>query len=227
MRLRLQRCFTFIVSALLVPVAMWPHAASAATSTTISDQASCQAIVAGAKWDTTTGQCSLPNYTVPPGSALTISGVFVATAGVLNVSNRATLTISNNARLRNYGGVLSNAGTINVNSGELGILQPATNTGQINVRSDLWVTETLTNNQWIGVWRSCRRQRDGHWQRASTICRLQFAGGQPYADERACNADRGTDAHVDTDPDFDDRRGTSGSGRRTHGRPGQSSHLSG
>jgi hypothetical protein len=45
----------------------------------------------------------------------------------LTVSTGATLDIDGGASLRNYGGLLSNSGTINVNHGELGIVRAATN----------------------------------------------------------------------------------------------------
>jgi hypothetical protein len=133
---------------LLLPLALWPAAASEAT-TSISDQASCGA--AGGDWDSDHATCDL-THTIATGDTLTLSGVTV-NADDVSVSSGATLNIDNGSWLANYSGLLSNSGTINVNSRLLTIVAPVTNTasGQINVRSALFVTNTLTNQGAIRV----------------------------------------------------------------------------
>jgi hypothetical protein len=141
--------------ALLLPVALWPASAGAAT-TTISDQTSCQSI-ANSNWNARGSICNLGTNSVASGDTLTISGVSAVTYSPWTVSSGATLNVDNGGAFFANGGLVSNSGTINVNDGQLK-LGPAgaTNTasGQINVTSaasKLVVDGTLTNQGTISV----------------------------------------------------------------------------
>jgi len=125
----------------------------AATTTTIDGAASCTAM--GGYWDPDAADCHLPrDYTVAAGDTLTIAyGTYVITNGTFTVASGGTLNINGDSTLRTYGGLPTNAGTININSGEFGIVRPMTNTatGTIVVGSQLFVADTLTNNGTISV----------------------------------------------------------------------------
>ena len=133
---------------MLMALVLLPITALAAT-TTISDQASCEAV--GGSWD---GNCTLDRgYTVGSGNTLTYIGnnFYVYVDSSLTVNQGGTIN-ANGPLFRNYAPV-TNAGTINVNGFEFGIVWPMTNaaTGQIIVRGNFLVADTVTNQGTITV----------------------------------------------------------------------------
>jgi hypothetical protein len=87
--------------ALLLPLALWPAAATAATTTTVSDQASCTVLQTTPPSTWSYPICRLGAYIVSTGTALTFSGVVALTdANDLIVNSGATLNMNDHAVLR-------------------------------------------------------------------------------------------------------------------------------
>jgi hypothetical protein len=146
-RHRLHAWLTVAVVSLVLPLGLWPASASAATTMSISDRASCEAT--HGIWRDIHSRCTLilPNNTVEFGTTLTLSnGVSV---DLMNPFESLTIAgMLNIERGSNWPVVLAapviNEGTINVN-GPLAVERGLDNVGQINVNSTVNVAGALDN----------------------------------------------------------------------------------
>jgi hypothetical protein len=180
---RFLRCGVAALAALSCLTAVQTRSAYAATTTTISDAASCTAF--GGSWDTNEDLCDvMRTVTIAAGDTLQVqtpvdfediinNGTFttsgrawVATGAITN--NAAAVINANGSVLRTYG-ASTNYGTIN---GHMQTARPFTNapTGKMNMSGELFLADVLTNNGTITF--SCGAY-------LSTIYNASIVGNQP------------------------------------------------
>jgi hypothetical protein len=137
-----------LVTALAL-LALLPLTAYAATTTTISDQASCQTV--GGAWDDTTYSgvqiCNLGSYTVAAGDTLVVAGTVTA---VFNGTLTNNGTLINNYWIDTTTLINNSGATINTN-GSFRVYNPSTNSGTININNGGFTSYNLLTNTATGL----------------------------------------------------------------------------